>query len=512
MTVTRTVILTSGTTWRVPNTWNNLDNTVICIGAGAGGSSNGGGGGGGAYASSSNLTLTPYNLVSILIGAGGGANLSGGYTSFSSNTVMAQGGRANTSTSGSWAVGGLGGQAADSIGNVKFNGGNGGNGSLTFNGGGGGGAGGNTAAGSNGSNGIVSSPSAGKGGNAGATDGGDGGAGGNGTDGTRGYAGWPWPNESTSYGNNYAGGGGGGASYATGEGTTYFAAGPGGNFGGGGGGGHSVGGGAGTGANGAIIIKWNYESRLPPSGAFSMSNVAISLDITPNNQLSMNDTRVRDLFRSTPTETQISFSSGVGKVANGIFVATNNTTGTGSSIPLPTGWQAGDLAVLFIVNADGVAGNATVTTAGWTYLGPNTRTVTALNYTTGAFSRILQSGDSDAGPTIIQTSGGAYMIAFRNASYARGIAQNAAAGTTCTFPAITKDNDSKKLLSFVADRNIAQNGTAPTGWTEHTRVQLTNFVIECASVNSASHIDGTDIVWTGFEATYQNQGILIEIT
>lgn len=660
MTVTRTVILTSGTTWRVPNTWNNLDNSVICIGAGAGGSANGGGGGGGAYASNTNVFLTPDSTVAILVGAGGAANVSGGYTSFASNTVFAPGGRANTIAISGWGVGGIGGQATECIGNVKFSGANGGNGSTGFNGGGGGGAGGNTAPGSNGSNGIVSTATAGKGGSAGLvgtiihfdlgsdktfdgyrwataddnsprdpvswflqisadnsnwttvdtqknqnittsrqtyvgpysitsqtvryvrwiitdirtadnflqmsefvlrnggsdismvgttatteaptvggqpasnlidgstttkmctsgnfpyhTYGGSGGAGGNGNAGTRGYAGWPWPSESALYGENYAGGGGGGASYAGGEGTTYYAGGGGGNFGGGGGGGIASGGSgalAGSGANGGIIITWNYESKLPSGSQYSMSDIAVSLDITPNLQLSLNDDRVRDMFGRTTAASLISFANGAGKVANGGFIATNNSTGVSSNIPLPSGWQAGDLAVLFIVNGAGTGANANVRTAGWTYLGPNTRTITTSSYTTGAFSRILQSGDSDSGPTIDQDSGGAYMITFRNASKATAIAKNVASGSTLTFPSITKTADSKKLLSFIADRDFTQNATAPTNWTEHTRVQLTFFAVECASVNSASHTDGSSIQWTNAGGIYENQGILIEIT
>jgi len=46
---TTTVILTSGSTWTVPDCWNNADNSVEVIGAGGGGSGTlGGGGGGGA--------------------------------------------------------------------------------------------------------------------------------------------------------------------------------------------------------------------------------------------------------------------------------------------------------------------------------------------------------------------------------------------------------------------------------------------------------------------------------
>ena len=58
------VFLTSGTTYTVPDYWNNESNYVECIGAGGGGrtgvsgSSGGAGGGGGAYARANNIRLT----------------------------------------------------------------------------------------------------------------------------------------------------------------------------------------------------------------------------------------------------------------------------------------------------------------------------------------------------------------------------------------------------------------------------------------------------------------------
>src|SRR5258707_11255963 len=73
-----TMFLTSGTTWTVPNDWNNSSNTIEAIGAGGGGAGGhlasgnpGAGGGGGAYATISNVALTPGASIAIQIGQGG---------------------------------------------------------------------------------------------------------------------------------------------------------------------------------------------------------------------------------------------------------------------------------------------------------------------------------------------------------------------------------------------------------------------------------------------------------
>ena len=75
--VTHTVILTSGTTWTVPSTWNNISNSIEGIGAGGTGQGAGSGnyaGGGGGYFKKINLTLTVGNTISYTIGTSGGVN------------------------------------------------------------------------------------------------------------------------------------------------------------------------------------------------------------------------------------------------------------------------------------------------------------------------------------------------------------------------------------------------------------------------------------------------------
>lgn len=520
MTVNRTVILTAGTTWQVPNTWNNLDNYVICIGGGGGSTYEGGGGA--AYARSDNITLTPNSTISILIGAGGLGNVHGGYTSFASNTVQAQGGRANgqarTITSGSYVGGGIGGSDTSSVGQIKYSGGTGGNGVVNFTGGGGGGAGGNTAVGQNGGHGTASQL-AGNGGNSGATSGGKRGLAISGAAGQSGYAGYPWATDDVNYGQNFAGGGGAGGSYVTSDaGTTYYGGGGGGAFGGGAGGAGDGSGSFTYAGNGAIILSWNYESRLPDTPAqYSMSNVSIALNRNPyETNTSLNRADIRSLFRKPTDATQISFSDGAGKVANATVVGATSTSGTSSTISLPASWLPNDLAILFIQNATASGSSPTnaptVSTPGWEFLGNNSRAVNAgLAHTTAAFSRILQSGD--AAPTFTQSNGGALMLVLRNASYVSAIQKvDANTSTIVRFTGFTKNTDSKMLVSFVSDRDLA-NPTPPTGWTTEIGTLLSFFYVECATVNSVSYVNGTNIEWTGYGSGGLGQvGILLEVT
>src|SRR5262249_33305791 len=140
--------LTSGTSFTVPDDWNNAANTIEAIGGGgSGGAQNqvspintlATGGGGGAYSSVTNLSLVPGSPVSYNGGAGGasvrtpdngvaGQGIPGGDTWFSStSTVLAKGGSGGAAGTGGSLSGGAGGPASGSIGFVKTSGGRGGN-------------------------------------------------------------------------------------------------------------------------------------------------------------------------------------------------------------------------------------------------------------------------------------------------------------------------------------------------------------------------------------------------
>jgi hypothetical protein len=161
------VVYTSSATWTAPAGVTAV-NVEVWGGGGAGGGNNdsandgGGGGGGGAYAKKTNISVTPGNGYTVVVGAGGtgvasSAGNPGGDSYFiDSSTVMAKGGsggnpNVGSGGSGTGGSGGSGGSAASSVGDTTYSGGNGraGTNSATGAGGGGGSAAGT---GSNGTN------------------------------------------------------------------------------------------------------------------------------------------------------------------------------------------------------------------------------------------------------------------------------------------------------------------------------------------------------------------------
>ena len=128
----------------------------------------GGGGGGGAYAKKSSVSVTPGQQYSIVVGAAGSSTK----TSFSGTAVVADFGLngAQATTNMSPGIGGPGGQAANSTGDVKQPGASGGNAGSPYGGygggGGNGGAGGLGGQGSPNGNGYPGSSPGGGGGGA----------------------------------------------------------------------------------------------------------------------------------------------------------------------------------------------------------------------------------------------------------------------------------------------------------------------------------------------------------
>lgn len=159
--------------WAVPETWNDADNSIDTIGAGAGGaratSSGGKGGGSGAYSRITNLALaaSPPGTVQYSVGVhgrGGNSNGNpsstgedGGNTWFDGATFGAASVAAEGANGGSGRTGaGEGGLAANGTGATKTSGGEGGNGATKgetrAGGGGGAGAGGPNGDGADGAN------------------------------------------------------------------------------------------------------------------------------------------------------------------------------------------------------------------------------------------------------------------------------------------------------------------------------------------------------------------------
>lgn len=248
----KVVVLTSGTSWTVPDNVRVLQ-TVECWGGGGGSSaassSSFGGGGGGAYIRYDNLSVTPGSSIPIQIGGPGigryntGIATAGGDTWFKANNIaMAKGGSPSLVDT-SYFLGGAGGQASASYGSVKMSGGTGGS-AYYGSGGGGGGAAGSPAG--DGANGAGSYNSGGYG---------YGGAGGSAYGTTNGGAAGSLGGGNIALaqqGDQLGGGGGGGGNQATGP-----TKGADGGFPGGGAGANGYNGtGVANGAQGQIIIKY----------------------------------------------------------------------------------------------------------------------------------------------------------------------------------------------------------------------------------------------------------------
>ena len=234
--------------------------SVVAIGGGGGAGQvagyNGldiGGAGGGGLGWKNNISVTPGNLYTVVVGAGGPNNTSGGTSYFiSTATVAGYGGEYGRGNQGGSSPGGT------FVGTGGGNGGSGGN-SFNYAGGGGGaggysGSGGDGAVGSGGADiGTAGSGGGGGGGTSSMRSGGGGGVGiyGQGASGGSG-------------GNGGGGQGGSGGSMGQTESTGDYTGGNGGAFGGGGGGasdGNSRLGG--VGGVGAVRIIWGFGRAFP---------------------------------------------------------------------------------------------------------------------------------------------------------------------------------------------------------------------------------------------------------
>jgi hypothetical protein len=253
---TKTIILTSGTSWVTPSDWNDADNQIQCIGGGTNGTAatgsgtgahGGTGGGGGGYVSLSNVSLSGTNSIQI------GAN--GTPTWFNSTSNLQAAGGSSGSNVANGAFGSSGVAFAGGSGVAGGAGGGGGTGAY-------GGAGGG-AAGPNGT-----------GANASGTTGGNGDAGFGGVGGTFTTAGGAGTEIGTT-GIGSGGGGGGGAA------DTSQTGGAGGAYGAGGGGGAhsppSSNGAGGAGSQGVIIIIYTpVQAALTYTAQNTTTNTLIS--------------------------------------------------------------------------------------------------------------------------------------------------------------------------------------------------------------------------------------------
>lgn len=232
--------ITASGTWAVPADVYLLE-WVDCIGAGSNGAAFGTGGAGGAYVRKNALSVTPGDVFQVVAGAGQHSIFGG--------TVLTL-----CVCGAEKATGSVGGKAANSVGDIKYDGGNG---NTTF--GGAGGAGGPGGAGANGTS----------------YAGGSGGGGGGGAGVPANFNG----NDGTEYDATHGSGGGAGGRNASGDGRT------GGDYGGGGGG-HISGGTNGQGAPGLIVISYTTSTTVVLTAAQgSYTQAAVGTGLVSNSIL-----------------------------------------------------------------------------------------------------------------------------------------------------------------------------------------------------------------------------------
>lgn len=217
--------------WVAPSGVTSVSVVAVGTGGGVSGGNNSAGGGGGALAYANNLSVTPGNSYTVIVGA---VNITGdgGDSSFNSTCVKAGGGkRANVCFNGSagvggqviYGTGGAGGYGGCRYGGSSANAGGGGAGGYSGEGGRGGWGGGAGCAGSGGGGGG-GGPGTGSGGTGAGGGGGVGilGLGSNGAGGTSGCKGGKAGSGGGNGASGYPGGSGCGGLYGGGNGAVYY--------------------------------------------------------------------------------------------------------------------------------------------------------------------------------------------------------------------------------------------------------------------------------------------------
>lgn len=158
------------------------------------------------------------------------------------------------------------------------------------------------------------------------------------------------------------------------------------------------------------------------------------------------------------------------------------------SVPLPAGWQPGDLCY---IGCSALAANpAIITPAGWSVFVPGFISQQNSNVMLAVFRRILQAGDTN--PVISGFSGrwAAISVAVTgyNTAHPEDTAPNKDDGVLATFPnvripSITSITNNCLMIAFAVSRNstsgVPLTWTPPSGMTEVAEVSATSSTL-CA--------------------------------
>jgi hypothetical protein len=160
-----------------------------------------------------------------------------------------------------------------------------------------------------------------------------------------------------------------------------------------------------------------------------------------------------------------------------------SATETGATVPLPAGWQAGDLCYIgwILLSSATVLGPVP---AGWSEIVTNRFNYQNANTLFGCFRRVLQAGDSN--PAFTFTSGRFAAVSVAITGYNTLVPEDTAAtvdvGDIDTFPdirvpSITSITKNALMIAFAASRNSTGGFpitfTPPSGMTEIAEVSTT---------------------------------------
>jgi len=160
------------------------------------------------------------------------------------------------------------------------------------------------------------------------------------------------------------------------------------------------------------------------------------------------------------------------------FVGATVGTQASTTIALPSGWQAGDLAVMVVMKNACGAGSPPVTCpptipSGWTGMQSATYSSTATNAVSSRLVyRVLLAGDT--GTVSTGSYRAAAVMVYRNAAVGAVGVQGSGTSTTLTVPGLTlqQTNGSSWVGSFVTNFNGLKNATAPAGMVSRTAAAL----------------------------------------
>lgn len=194
------------------------------------------------------------------------------------------------------------------------------------------------------------------------------------------------------------------------------------------------------------------------------------------------------------------------------FVNSNINTGGAASqaISIPSGAQAGDIAI--IICWAGFSDSATISggAGGWTR---NTVIWTSYSYYSSIFYKVLASGDL-AGVTV--NSGGSNPIAclvYRGASAVGVKSTNPGQVTDLDLAGFTKNASCKAVVSLVQDRDGTVGFSPPGTFVSRSGGAAGFFAIGTADIiNPSNYVNGTTVTWTGFATGADQIGWLLELT